>query len=131
MDNEEAVEVSIEMEIGEEKVPTVAEARARFDQVEGVPSMKVSRVQIQPKGPPAVPLAAKLAPEVKTHVPTPVPEAVLKTAVAPAKKKPPLKVAKPDTAAQTGIKSPSPRLLLICNSIDFMIKQGKEMIAFV
>ena len=97
MGRPEPVELPVGMEIYSEeeaKVPTVAEARLRFDQVEGVPTKKVSKVEIQPKGPPAVPFAPKKI-------------------MAPVKKPaPPKPVARPDMVAKEGVKSPSPRLLI-------------------
>ena len=95
--------MQIELESGEEtKVPTVTEARARFDQVEGVPPHKISRSEIQPKGPPMAPMAARVQLKQKEPVITPVPEFMPKKVV-PAGKQ--------DTAPQ-GMKSPSPRSLI-------------------
>ena len=114
------MEITMEMESGEEtKVPTVAEARARFDQVEGVPPKKVSRAEIQPKGPPAVPLAAKVQPKPKK----PVPEFVPKKVVPPVKKPaPPKPIVRPETAYQEGVKSPSPRLLAINYCMQYIFR---------
>ena len=105
--------MEIELESGEEtKVPTVAEARARFDQAEGVPPHKISRAEIQPKGPPMVPLAPKPK--------EPVPKFIPKKVVPPVKKPVPKPVVRPDVAAQEGVKSPSPRLLLYLYSMACM-----------
>ena len=105
MDREQEMAITMDMEIGEEsKLPTVAEAKARFDQVEGVPPKKVSHIEIRPVG---LPEAQKIEPKPKAPVPTPIPEMMPKKVVPPAKKP----VARPDIAAQEGVKSPSPRLL--------------------
>ena len=113
VDKSETLEISMEMGPEEEaKVPTVSEARAKFDQVEGVPPKKVTKVEFQPKIPPGAPLAPKVQPKPKAPVPTHVPEEFPKKVVPPAKKPvPPKPVVRPDTAAQEGVKSPSPRLL--------------------
>ena len=105
--------MQIELESGEEtKVPTVAEARARFDQVESVPPHKISRSEIQPKGPPMAPMAARVQLKQKEPVITPVPEFMPKKVVPPAKKPDvPKPAGKQDTAPQ-GVKSPSPRSLI-------------------
>ena len=101
--------VGIEIESEDEaKMLSISEARARFDQVEGVPTKKVSRAEIQPKGPPVVPVAPKF----QTKAPVPVPEAVHKK-VAPPVKKPvgPKPFTRPEMMPPEGVKSPSPRLL--------------------
>ena len=108
MDQPVRMEVPLESE-EETKVPSVSEARAKFDQVEGVPPKKVSRVEIQPVGPPAVPLAPKVQAKPKAPVPTPVPEFMPKKVVPPVKKPVPKPFTRPDMVAQEGIKSPSPR----------------------
>ena len=114
------LEVPIESE-EETKVPTVSEARARFDQVEGVPPKKVSRVEIQPQIPPGAPVAPKVQPKPKAPVPAPLPEAVPKKTVPPVRKPaPPKPVVRPETAAQEGVKSPSPRLLIVLLSMTCM-----------
>ena len=96
--------MEIELESGEEtKVPTVSEARARFDQPEGVPPHKISRAEIQPKGPPMAPVAPKPK--------APVPEFIPKKVAPPVKKPPP--VVRPEVMAPEGVKSPSPRLLIM------------------
>ena len=98
---DQAVPMEIPLESEEEgKAPTVSEARAKFDQVEGVPPKKVSRMEIQPVGPAAAPLAPKVLAKPKAPVPTPVPETMPRKVVPPVKK-----------PAQP--KSPSPRLLII------------------
>ena len=115
MEKPERMEVPVEMELEEEtKLLTMAEARAIFDKEEGVPPTRVSQVKIQPKGPPAFPIAPKMKPEQKAPVPTPVPEIMPKKVVPPAKKPvPPKPVAKPEKVAPEGVKSPSPRFLII------------------
>ena len=98
---DQPVPMEIPLESEEEgKAPTVSEARAKFDQVEGVPPKKVSRMEIQPVGPAAAPLAPKVLAKPKAPVPTPVPETMLRKVVPPVKK--PIQP-----------KSPSPRLLII------------------
>ena len=101
---DQPLEVPIETE-EETKVPSVSEARAKFDQVEGVPPKKVTRVEIQPQVPQGTPLGPKVQPKPKA----PVPEVMPKKVVPPAKR--PAPVTRPDTMAQ-GVKSPSPRLLI-------------------
>ena len=93
--------MEIELESGEE-VPSVSEARARFDQAEGVPPHKISRAEIQPKGPAMVPMAPKPK--------APVPEFKPKKVAPPVKRPPP--IIRPDIMAPEGVKSPSPRLLI-------------------
>ena len=95
----------MELESGEEtKVPSVAEARARFDQAEGVPPHKISRAEIEPKG---LTMAAKVEPK-----PAPAPEYLPRKVVPPTNKQGgPKPIEEPDITSQ-GAKSPSPRLLI-------------------
>ena len=100
----------MELESGEEtKVPTVAEARARFDQAEGVPPHKISRAEIESKG---LPMAAKVKPKPKEPIAAPAPEYLPRKVVPPTKKSGgPRPTEEPHITSQ-GAKSPSPRLLI-------------------
>lgn len=102
--------LEIELESGEEaKIPTVSEARAIFDQVEGIPQKKVSRAEIQP----SVSLEKRFKPKPKEPEPAPVPEFIPEKVVPPEKKPvPPKPAVKPEAVPQEGVKSPSPRLLI-------------------
>ena len=111
---DQPLEVPVEAE-EETRAPTVSEARAKFDQVEDVPPKKVTRVEIQPQVPQGVPRGPKVQPKPKA----PVPEIMPKKIVPPAKR--PAPVARPDTAAQEGVKSPSPRLLIMIISTSCML----------
>ena len=105
MDREVTMDITMETKSGEEtKLPTVTEARAKFDKDEVVPKKKVTKVEIQPRVPAGVPLAPKVQPKPKAPVPTPVPEVMPKKVVKPLKKP----VAPP---AAEKVKSPSPRLI--------------------
>ena len=94
------------MELSPEESLTIEEARARFDQVDSIPTKKVTKVEIQPKAPAGVPLGPKVQPKPKAPVPTPVPEVIPKKVVPPVKKPAP-------APAPEKVKSPSPRLILI------------------
>ena len=99
---DQPLEVPVEEE--ETKVPSVSEARAKFDQVEGVPPKKVTRVEIKPQVPQGTPLGPKVQPKPKA----PVPEVMPKKVVPPAKRPAP------------GVKSPSPRLMIMILSMTCM-----------
>ena len=116
MDRKQEAAIAMDMELGEEsKLPTVAEARARFDRVEGVLPAKVSHIELHPV---VLPAAQKVESKAKAPVPTPVPEVTPKKILPSAKKPAPVKPAAiPETAAQEGVKSPSPRLLTYLYSI--------------
>ena len=104
------MDVTMETEVGEEtKLLSVSEARAKFDQVEGVPTKKVTRVEIQPQVLAGVPLAPKVQPKPKAPVPTPVPEVMPKKVVQPVKKPVP-------PPAPEKVKSPLLRLLTFSSS---------------
>lgn len=107
MDRKQETAIAMDIELAEEsKLPTVAEARARFDLVEGILPAKVSHIEPHPV---VLPAAQKV--ESKAPAPTPVPEVTPKKKLPSAKKPAPVKpAARPDTAAQEGVKSPSPRL---------------------
>ena len=94
----------METEVEDKTTTSVRETRVMFDQVEGVPKKKVTKVEIQPKVPAGVPLAPKVQPKPKAPVPTPVPEVMPKKMVQPVKKPVP-------PPAPEKIKSPSPRLI--------------------
>ena len=96
----------MELESGDEtKIPTVAEARARFDQAEGVPPHKVSRSEIEPAGLPR----AKVQPKPREPA-APVPEYTPKKVEAPGQK--PEKTTEKPYTKQEEKKSPSPRSLM-------------------
>lgn len=97
----EPMEVPMEVDSEEEtKAPTVSEARARFDQPDTAPTKKVSKVQIQPKGPPMAPVGAPVTEWVGQKVEPPV-----------QKPTPPAPARKPEQPMRTelNVKSPSPR----------------------
>lgn len=83
------MEVDMEEEV---KLPTPAEARAKFDTMDAAPvPKKVSKVEFQPTGPPMVPVEANKQAK-------------------PAQRVPPKPAPKPEQAPKLQ-KSPSPRLL--------------------
>ena len=105
---------AIDMDLEETKLLTLTEARARFDVEESVPKTKVSKAEIKPKSLPFVPLKPEAKPEEKAPVPKPVPEFIPKKVVPPVKKpSAPKPFPKPEKVAPEGIKSPSPRLIII------------------
>ena len=93
--------ITLESQVEEEtKIPSVSEARVKFDKEEGAPKKKLTMVEIQPK----VPAAAPLAPKVQSKPKAPMPEVMPKKVVPPVKKPVP-------TPAPEKVKSPSPRLI--------------------
>ena len=104
----QSTEVTMELE-EDTKVLTIAEARARFDQIDGMPVSKVSQKEVEPVG---LPFAPKVKPEQKVPVPAPVPEVLPKKVIPPVKKPTPLKPFVPqEKPVPKAVKSPSPRLL--------------------
>lgn len=84
------MEIDMEEEV---KLPTPAEARAKFDTMDAAPvPKKVSKVEFQPTGPPMVPVEPKKQAK-------------------PAQSVPPKPAPKPEQAPIVQKKSPSPRLL--------------------
>jgi hypothetical protein len=104
LERPEPMAVPMETELEEEtKVPTVAEARARFDTTDSVPPKKVSKMEFKPVGPPKVPAQVQ---------PKPVPEFIPKKKVPPVQKPVPRPEPTPQeqpSRVTKKKKSPSPR----------------------
>lgn len=88
----------MEIEDEEVKMPTPAEARAKFDVMDAAPTpKKVSKAEFKPAAPPMVPVAAKKQPKPVT--------------VQPSQRVPPRPAPKPEQPSRVQKKSPSPRLM--------------------
>ena len=98
--------MAVPMEIDSEeeaKVPSMTEARARFDTTDAATPRKVSKIEMKPTGPAKVPVGPKMQPK-------PVPETMPKKVVPPVNKKPTPSKPEPMTQDQAWkVKSPSPR----------------------
>lgn len=114
LEKPEPMAVPMEIEPEEEtKIPSVAEARARFDTTDAAPPKKVSKIDFKPAGPPKVPVAARVPVEAKVP-PKPVPEFIPKKTFPPVEKPVPKpEPAKPEQPVRITKKSPSPRCLAI------------------
>ena len=116
MDKPKPAMVAMEMELEEDrKLPTMAEAIARFDQLEGVPRKKVPPAEIQQGGLSSAPVPP-FQPKDKAYIEAPV-EVIPENIVPPAKTlaaalTPFVPFVQPEKAAP-GVKSPSPRLLIL------------------
>ena len=105
----------METEVEDKTTTSVRETRVMFDQAEGVPKKKVTKVEIQPRVPAGVPLAPKVQPK-----PKPVPEVIPKKVVQPVKKPVP-------PPAHEKVKSPSPRLI----SFEYFVSISKLFRCFI